>query len=67
MNTLLQKNEDTSLTSESAITEIESKTESEIESTKAEIKQTAMKVKTPLMRYFDLIDDASPSYILGYN
>jgi len=63
MNTLLQKNEDTSLTSESPTTE----NKSENELAKEEIKQTAMNVKTPLMRYFDLIDDASPSYILGYN
>lgn len=63
MNTLLQNNEDTSLTSESPITE----NQSESKLAKEEIKQTAMKVKTPLMRYFDLIDDASPNYILGYN
>ncbi len=63
MNTLLQKHEDTPLTSESPITI----TESETESKKVEIKKAAMRVETPAIRYFNLIDDASPSYILGYN
>jgi len=59
MNTLSQKNEDTLLTLGSSITESES--------VKEAIKETAMKVELPLMRYFDLLDDSSPSYVLGYN
>jgi len=39
----------------------------ESESVKEAIKETAMKVELPLMRYFDLLDDSSPSYVLGYN
>jgi len=61
MNTLVQKKEDTLLTSGSSINK------SENESTNKQIKKTAKKVKTPLMRYLNLIDDASPSYVLGYN
>jgi len=63
MNTLVQKKEDTLLTSSSSI----NKNKSENESANKQIKQTAKKVKTPLMRYLNLIDDASPSYVLGYN
>lgn len=59
MNTLSQKNEDTSLILDSSITESES--------VKEVIKETTMKVEVPLMRYFDLLDDSSPSYVLGYN
>lgn len=59
MNTLVQKKEDTLLTSGSSVIENESANK--------QIKQTAKKVKTPLMRYLNLIDDASPSYVLGYN
>lgn len=63
MNTLIQKKEDTLLTSSSSI----NKNKSENESANKQIKRTATKVKTPLMRYLNLIDDASPSYVLGYN
>lgn len=63
MNTLVQKKEDTLLTSGSSI----NKNKSGNESTNKQIKKTAKKVKTPLMRYLNLIDDASPSYVLGYN
>jgi len=59
MNTLSQKNEDTLLTLGSPV--------KESESVKEVIKETAMKVEAPLMRYFDLLDDSSPSYVLGYN
>ena len=54
-----QKNEDALLTLGSSI--------AESESVKEAIKETAMKVEEPLMRYFDLHDDSSPSYVLGYN
>jgi len=58
MNTLPKKNEDTLLTLGSSIPESELAKEA--------IRETAMKVEVPLMRYFDLLDD-SPSYVLGYN
>jgi hypothetical protein len=63
MNTLVQKKEDTLLTSDSSI----NKNNNENESARKQIKRTTKKVKTPLMRYLNLIDDASPSYVLGYN
>jgi len=61
MNTLVKKKKETLLTSGSSINKNENET------TKKQIKKTAKKVKTPLMRYLNLIDDASPSYVLGYN
>ncbi len=59
MNTLSQKNEKALLILGSSVTENESVEEI--------IKETAVRVEVPLMRYFDLLDDASPSYVLGYN
>ena len=59
MNTLPQKNDDTLLASDPSIIE-----KAPI---KEAIKESAMKVEAPLMRYFALVDDSSPSYVLGYN
>ena len=56
MKTLPKTNKDAVLTLTSPVTEKE----------KDAIKEVAIKVKTPLMQYFDLIDD-SPNYVLGYN
>ncbi|OUR62085.1 hypothetical protein A9Q74_06455 [Colwellia sp. 39_35_sub15_T18] len=78
MNTLVQKNEDSLLMTPSVtastmtpltvtpltvtpLTIIESNT------TKNISKEAAKKVAVPLMRYFDLLDDVSPNYVLGYN
>jgi hypothetical protein len=33
----------------------------------SEIKESTKNVEKPLMRYFDLLEDSSPSYVLGYN
>ena len=62
MNKLSQHDEETLLTL-SASTK-------KIDSTKEANKTTVTTVKTvkvPLMKYFDLLDDASPNYVLGYN
>ena len=37
------------------------------EEVKEVMKEKPIKVEAPLMRYFDLVDDSSPSYVLGYN
>lgn len=34
---------------------------------KKSIKSKAIQAEKPLMRYFDLIDEANSSYVLGYN
>ncbi len=59
MNNLSQKNEDALSILSSSVTESES--------IKETIKDTVMKAEAPLMRYFDILDDSSPSYVLGYN
>lgn len=59
MNKLSQHDEETLLTL-SASTK-------KIDSTKEANKTTIKTVKVPLMKYFDLLDDASPNYVLGYN
>ena len=59
MNTLSQKNEGASLTASSSV--------KENELVKEIIKETVMKAEAPLIRYFDLGEDSSPSYVLGYN
>ena len=59
MNILPQKNKGTLLTSVAAVTESES--------IKEQIKTTVLKVENPPIRYLNLIDDTSPSYVLGYN
>jgi len=37
------------------------------ETIKKEIKIASQKVESPLIRYFDLVDESSSSYVLGYN
>jgi len=59
MKTLLQKSEDTLIAQASPVSE------DKVE--KNEIKDAVMHVEKPLMRYFDLLEDSSPSYVLGYN
>ena len=59
MNSLSQKNEDALSTSSSSVTGNEL--------VKEVIKEKTLKVEAPLMRYFDLVDDSSSSYVLGYN
>jgi len=59
MNTLSQKNESASLTVSSSV--------KENELVKEIIKEKEMKVEAPLIRYFDLGEDSSPNYVLGYN
>lgn len=73
MNTLVQKNEDSLLMTPSVTAStmtpstITSLTIIESNTTKNISKEAAKKVAVPLMRYFDLLDDASPNYVLGYN
>lgn len=59
MNTLQKENESILPTANSTIVEQEAAKEA--------IKEKAKQLEKPLMRYFDLIDDSSPSYVLGYN
>jgi hypothetical protein len=59
MNTSQQQNESILTTANSVTVEQEA--------AKKIIKEKVKQVETPLMRYFDLIDDSSPSYVLGYN
>jgi len=59
MNTLSQKNESASLTVSSSV--------KENELVKEIIKEKVIKVEAPLIRYFDLGEDSSSSYVLGYN
>lgn len=39
----------------------------ESELVKGEAKKAILSADKPKMRYFDLLEDSSPSYILGYN
>ena len=59
MNTLSKINEDAVLTLTSSSTEKEH--------TKDTMNETPLKMERPLMRYLDLLDDSSTSYVLGYN
>jgi len=59
MDTLSKKNESASLIVNSSV--------KENELVKEIIKEKVLKVETPRMRYFDLGEDSSPSYVLGYN
>jgi hypothetical protein len=59
MNQSPQQKEDALSTSNSSVTENEL--------VKEVIKEKPIKVEAPLMRYFDLVDDSSSSYVLGYN
>ena len=59
MNRLSQQNADVVLTSDLSVIESES--------IKEVIKEKSIKGEAPLMRYFDLVDDSSTSYVLGYN
>lgn len=59
MNNISKKNEETSMPSNLSV--------EENESVKEVIKASTKKAEKPLMRYFDLLEDSSPSYVLGYN
>jgi hypothetical protein len=59
MNNLAPKDENTIIPAAAKATENEI--------LKSVIKESSKNVEKPLIRYFDLFEDSSPSYVLGYN